>query len=112
MIKMKALKSGNFGDGSKKVRRGREFPVSKEHRARELEAEGFAFRLASENAPLNKMEPPPENKAAHAGPLAFPGGETGAEEPASSSPADHQPQRRRLKKSDSVPEPEPGNLLP
>lgn len=81
MIKMKALRSGNFGDGATKVHRGREFAVSTERRATELEEQGDAYRLEHKMAePVkNKMEPLPSNKAAEAGPLASVGGMTGAE---------------------------------
>jgi hypothetical protein len=100
MIKMKSLTSGNLGDGGTKVRRGREFSVAMEGRAKELESAGLAYRVdvKAEKAPLNKMEPPPANKAAGAGPLENRGGTTGAEAPAPSLPLDP-PQRRRRSRS-------------
>lgn len=97
MIKMKALRSGNFAPGATKVRRGREFSVETEGRARELEDEGYAYRLEQKMAePVkNKMEPMPSNKAAEAGPLGFRGGMTGGDDAVQSLPADPpQPKRR------------------
>lgn len=80
MIKMKALRSFH-GSSEGKVRRGREFTASRPERARELEAHGLAYPLEvkSDRPHLNKMDPPPSNKAADAGPLDFPGGATGAD---------------------------------
>lgn len=97
MIRMKALRSGNIGMGATKVRRGREFSVDTDRRAKELEMEGYAYRIETKMLPpvQNKMEPPPSNKAAEAGPLASVGGMTGAEAPAPSSPPDLPPRKRR-----------------
>lgn len=97
MIKMKALRSGNFAPGAVKVRRGREFSVETEGRAKELETEGYAYRLETKMlAPVqNKMEPPPSNKAAEAGPLGSVGGMTGAEALVPSSHPGLPPPKRR-----------------
>lgn len=108
MIKMKALKAfgvRNANEGH--VKRGREFNAANEQRAQDLEGEGLAYRIQTkmQPAPLNKMEPPPKNKAAEAGPLGSAGGETGAAEPAPSSPPVRQPRRRRSSSSE-------GGLLP
>jgi hypothetical protein len=97
MIKMKALRSFGVRNANEgKVMRGREFTAANEHRARDLEDEGLAYRIETKMQPvhLNKMEPPPSNKAAEAGPLDSVGGTTGAGAPAPSSPPDH-PQRKR-----------------
>lgn len=98
MIRMKKLRSsGIAGADEGYVPAGREFTAASEHRARELEEAGLAYRIqdAPKLEPLdNKLEPPPENKAAHAGPLPLAGGETGAESaPSSSAPG--LPHRRR-----------------
>lgn len=73
--------------------RGREFKVANELRARDLENEGLAFRIEpkAEQSHLNKMEQPPMNKAADAGPFDSVGGTTGEDSPVPSSP----PVRRR-----------------
>jgi hypothetical protein len=98
MIKMKALKSfGVYNSNEGHVSRGREFSVSHESRARDLEDAGLAYRLETkmQSPALNKMEPAPQNKAADAGPLGSLGGRTGAASPAPSLPADQpQPKRR------------------
>lgn len=97
MIAMKALRSCNMGTNATKVQRGREFTVLNEQRARDLEEAGLAYRLETKtiaSEPMNKMLDEPSNEAATAGPLVSPGGTTGAEAPAPSSPQDH-PQRRR-----------------
>ena len=101
MIKMKALRPGNIGDGATRVKRGREFSVGSENRAKELEDEGLAFRIETKMAApmLNKMEPAPANKAAETGPLDFPGGATGADAPAPSLPLDPPRRRRRSTRS-------------
>lgn len=79
MIRMKALKSfGIEGSNEGPVRRGREFDAANEHRARDLESHGLAFRVKTEPDPKNKMEPTLKNKAAEKGPLAPAGGKTGA----------------------------------
>lgn len=100
MIKMKALRSANMGAGGSHVKRGREFEVETDQRANELEAHGLAYRIETKamQAPQNKMEPAPQNKAADAGPLDFPGGTTGEGTLALSSPQDH-PRRRRGSRS-------------
>lgn len=103
MIRMKALMS--FGVRSANeghVMRGREFTAAHEQRARDLEEAGLAYRIDTkmQAAPLNKMEPPPSNKAAEAGPLDSPGGTTGVDAPAPSSPA--APQRRRRRSNNSA----------
>lgn len=97
MIKMKALRPGNIGDGATRVKRGREFMVAAESRAKELEDEGLAYRIETKIAApaLNKMEPPPSNKAAETGPLDFHGGAIGADAPAPSLPLDPPRRRRR-----------------
>jgi hypothetical protein len=97
MIKMKALRSfgvRNANEGH--LKRGREFTAANEQRARDLEDHGLAYHIdiKAEPKPPNKMEPPPSNKAAQAGPLSSPGGATGEAAPALSSPLDR-PQRRR-----------------
>lgn len=97
MIKMKALRSFGVRNANEgKVGRGREFTAASESRAKDLEDGGLAYRveMKMESQPLNKMESPLLNKAAEAGPLGFPGGATGEEELAPSSPLDR-PQRRR-----------------
>jgi hypothetical protein len=102
MIKMKALKSFGVRSANEgRVKRGREFSAANEQRARDIEDAGLAYRLEAKAAPalLNKMEPSPSNKAAQSGPLASPGGTTGADAPVPSSPLDHQPRRRRLPRS-------------
>jgi hypothetical protein len=97
MIKMKALRSfGVSGSNEGHISRGREFTAAHEARAKDLEEHGLAYRLEFKAEPklVNKMEPPPSNKAAEAGPLDSPGGTTGAVAPAPSSPPDR-PQRQR-----------------
>lgn len=88
-IKMKALRSfGTKKGGEGHVRRGSEFDVAEESRAKELEARGFAHRTETktEPAPLNKMEPRAKNKAAEEGPLGSVGGETGEQSDFASLP--------------------------
>lgn len=101
MIRMKALRAANMGDGGTRISRGREFSVALEARAKELEMEGLAHRVETkmQSAPANKMEPPPGNKAADSGPFVSPGGATGADAPAPSLLPDHPPQRRRSARS-------------
>jgi hypothetical protein len=99
MIKMKSIRSGNMGDGGVKIRRGREFAVSTETRASELEAHGLAYRIQT----TTMIDPPVaastvQNKAAEAGPLDSPGGETGAAGLALSSPPAPQRQGRRSRR--------------
>lgn len=105
MIKMKALRS--FGvDGSNEghIRRGHEFPVANEHRAKELEEHGLAYPIAVQNKMIESpmqaaTQPPAQNKAAHSGPLPLAGGETGAETQPLSSPPDHPQRGRRSRRS-------------
>lgn len=109
MIRMKALKSfGVQGSNEGPVRHGREFDVANESRARDLEAGGLAFRVAtrSEPPPRNKMEEPPQNQmevtpenkeanpAAETGPFDSAGGQTGEATQQSSSPPAPQQGRR------------------
>lgn len=101
MIKMKALRSfGVLGANEGKVSRGREFTAANEHRVRDLEEAGLAYRIETkmQPAPLNR-EPPPSNKAAEAGPLPSVGGMTGADAPVPSSHQDRPPRRRRSVRS-------------
>ncbi len=95
MIRMKALRTFSGNEGH--VKRGREFTVAHEHRARDLEDGGLAFRLEAkmQAMPENKMEPTPQNKAADDGPLPLAGGETGVVEPQRSLPVARQRQRRK-----------------
>jgi hypothetical protein len=97
MIRMKALRSGNFGPNGEKVRRGREFDVKNEQRMREIEAAGDAHRveLKAEPLTLNKMDTPASNKAAEAGPLDSAGGMTGEAETAPSSRQAPRPPQHR-----------------
>lgn len=102
MIKMKALRSfGVPGANEGKVKRGREFAAINDHRARELEDHGLAYRLdvAPAPMPITKVEVSPLNKAAETGPLASVGGTTGGEEPVPSSPPDPPLRRRRPPRS-------------
>lgn len=100
MIRMKSLCSfGVPGSNEGKVRRGREFMVASEHRARDLEQRGLAFRVAymppeESKAPVAAVP----NPAAVAGPLPSAGGETGAENVPSSSDQDPQPRFRRSRR--------------
>jgi len=99
MIRMKALRSfGGPRSPEGHVKRGREFAAATERRASDLEAEGLAFRMGST---VTTAEPPPPNKAAETGPLASPGGATGAAAPAPSSPLDRAPPARRSRRSQS-----------
>lgn len=101
MIPMKALRPGNMGPyvSPRKrafVSRAREFLAESEHRARELESEGLAYRVSPPAPPSQVMaQIPAPNPAAAAGPFVSPGGETGAAAVAPSSHPDHQPRRRR-----------------
>lgn len=99
-VKMKALRSFH-GAGEGRVKRGREFAVRDEQRAKELEAHGLAFRVKEkvETKPQNKMEPPPENKASRDGPLPSVGGPIGAATPLSSLLPDHPRPARRSRRS-------------
>ena len=107
-IKMKALKDfrgregeGNVRGNKRMVESGVEFNVADQKRADWLEAQGLAVPMFVQKAmqPLqNKMEPAPANKAAQTGPLASPGGPTGADNPPSSSPPGRQPRRRESRK--------------
>lgn len=104
MIKMKALRSfGVAGANEGKVKRGREFTAATEQRVRDLEDHGLAYRLAEQVArpqPVAVTEIVPAlNEAAVSGPLGFPGGMTGADAPAPSSPQAHPRRRRRSKAS-------------
>lgn len=85
MVRMKSFKTmqGDYG----KVRPGQEFEVASQNVADALEKKGHAMTLKAEAPLQNKMERTLENKAAAAGPLASPGGGTGAENALSSSPA-------------------------
>jgi hypothetical protein len=91
MIPMQALKSfnGRPGEGERnRVRRGREFRVGDEYRARDLERMGLAVRVVRPpEAPAQFLS----NEAAARGPFVSRGGETGAGTPPSSSPADQAP---------------------
>lgn len=99
-VRMKALRPfGVRGANEGKIQRGREFKAATEQRARDLEAGGLAYRIEdsvrTQDVLFNKMEQTSPNKAADAGPLAFHGGRTGAETPASSlPPVQPQPKRR------------------
>jgi hypothetical protein len=102
MIKMKALRSANMGENSSKVRRGREFGVATEQRANELEVHGLAYRIQTKSfEPPAAVVVPPQNRAAESGPLGSPGGTTGADELALSSPQGR-PQRRRTSRRSAV----------
>ncbi len=86
MIRMKALRSfGVERVNEGHVSRGREFKVVSEHRARDLEDHGLAYRVASPALHVERNELPPGNNAAEAGPLASVGGMTGESEPVPSS---------------------------
>ena len=89
-MKMKALKSFRHPNERRQVRIGDEFDVS-DSTARELEILGHAVKVHApakmDDARKTKVEKPLENKAAETGPLASPGGETGAENAPSPSPA-------------------------
>lgn len=103
MIKMKALRSfGVAGANEGKVKRGREFSVANEHRARDLEDHGLAYRLEIVVRPqpseITEIVPP-LNKAATSGPLGSPGGMTGEVEPVPSSHQDPPRRRRRSRSS-------------
>lgn len=100
MVKMKALRTfGYAGVNEGAVKRGREFSVRDEHRAKDLEVNGLAFRI--EAKPPNHIDKPaaPENKAAEHGPLGSVGGATGAEAPAPSSPPVQRQRKRRSNNS-------------
>lgn len=104
MIKMKALRSfGVAGANEGKIKRGREFAVATEPRVRDLEDHGLAYRLAEQVArpqPVAVTEIVPAiNEAAVSGPLGSPGGVTGADVPAPSSPQDPPRRRRRSRVS-------------
>jgi hypothetical protein len=102
MIKMKALRSFGVRNADEgKIMRGREFDAATDHRAKDLEEAGLAYRIEAKIVPqpLVEMTTPPSNKAAEAGPLASPGGATGADAPAPSSPPDHPRRGRRSKAS-------------
>jgi hypothetical protein len=74
MIKMKALRSfGVSGSNEGHVSRGREFTLRMSSRAKDLEEHGLAYRLEFKAEPklVNKMEPPPSNKAAVLRPFSF-----------------------------------------
>lgn len=104
-MKMKALRSfGIAGSNEGHIRRGVEFDTATDVRAKELEEHGLAYPVSAPietkmDRPLaNKMQPPPENKAAHSGPLPFAGGETGEDKQPSSSHQGHQPRARRSRR--------------
>lgn len=104
MIKMKALRSfGVAGANEGKVKRGREFTAATEQRVRDLEDHGLAYRLGEQVARPQPVEitqiVPPLNEAATSGPLGSPGGVTGADVPAPSSPQDPPRRRRRSRVS-------------
>lgn len=91
-IRMKALKAfGTQKSPEGRIKRGREFNVAHEGRARDLESNGLAYRIEqakkSETPPQNKMEDALPNKAAERGPLVSHGGATGAAKPVQSSQA-------------------------
>lgn len=94
---MRAIVSGNLGDGATKVRRGQEFTVEKDARAKELEYKGLAVPVGNKSlreSPSNKMEvAAPQNKAAVSGPLEEAGGATVVAGTSSLSPQDSQPPR-------------------
>lgn len=93
MIRMKSLRSfGILGSNEGKIRRGREFMAATEHRAKDLEAHGLAFRVA--DMPQADLTIPAANDAAVSGPLPSVGGATGAAS-APSSLDQARPQRRR-----------------
>lgn len=105
MIRMRALRSFR-GAGEGRVRRGYDFVVDNERRAKELEEQDppLAIRALKTEAipqnkmdidPQNKMEPALPNKAAEEGPLSITGGETGADNAPSSLPPDPPRQKRR-----------------
>lgn len=101
MIKMKALRSFGVRTANEgKVQRGREFSAASEQRARDLEAAGLAFRLHPVKLAQDQVDQAaPQNKAAENGPLASPGGTTGADAPVPSSPPDRPRRTRRSKSS-------------
>jgi hypothetical protein len=89
MVRMKAMRSANMGDGATKVKRGTEFDVADRRRADELEKHGLAHEVKMIVEPyFNKMEPRPENKASDEGPLDLAGGETGEDASPPSSEED------------------------
>lgn len=108
-IKMKALKSFGFpGANEGKVRRGREFAVATVNRAKDLEANGLAYRIddprtKAELSAEVQIDPNLRNEAAEQGPFASAGGETGDQPPAEqvpeglaqSSPLGHRRRGRR-----------------
>jgi hypothetical protein len=97
MVRMKALRSfGHDRSPEGHVKRGREFSAATERRASDLEGEGLAFRMGTT---VKTTEPPPPNEAAKSGPLASPGGVTGAAAPAPSSPPAPAPAGRRSRRS-------------
>lgn len=98
MIKMKALKTFGFaGANEGPVKRGREFAARDARRAQELETHGLAYRVEAPAAAASEdvVAQPHENEAANQGPLDSAGGETGAAEPAPSSPQVPRRGRRR-----------------
>lgn len=97
MIRMKSLSSFR-GAAEGKVRRGREFLVGNDRRAKELEDAGLAFRLDAPTPAAGQIKAP-VNEAAVAGPLGSAGGETGAAEPAPLSPPAQARRPRRSKAS-------------
>lgn len=94
MARMKALKTFRVSENSQIVHAGDEFEVRKH--AREYESRGLAVKIKPLAADVvAKLE----NKAAQTGPLASPGGLTGADKRPSSSPPDQAPKKRRSTKS-------------
>lgn len=111
MIRMKALRTFGVPTANEGlVKRGREFaaagasPAAQEARARDLEAHGLAHRVKPQVIVAALPPGAPQEMAAATGvaaqgPLAFPGGATGAAEPAPSLPPDHPHGRRRSRSS-------------
>lgn len=87
-LSMRAIKTftGRKGESRRPdnlVQGGDDFNVEDQKRADYLEGVGLAVpliasRVKQESAPVNKMEPPLQNKAAQSGPLPSTGGRTGA----------------------------------
>jgi hypothetical protein len=103
MIKMKALRPfGVDGANEGRVRRGREFEVVNERRAKELESEELAYRVTMLSPEVeNKMVVPLEsNRAADAGPLGSVGGATGVARHVPSSRRGRPPKQHRLNSSE------------
>ncbi len=99
MASMKALKAFCVSETKQVVHPGTEFRVS-EGTAKDYEKRGLA--VAIKPVPQAAEQPSIENKAAAQGPLASPGGETGAVLPPLSSPADPAPRKRRSKTTEDA----------